>query len=67
MPLLCFRPEEVVEAFMQLVQDEDNNGAIMEVWRGKGGNYRKRQLVDMDGVSNPIVVDNPSLKPGSAK
>jgi len=55
---------------MQLVQDEHNNGAIMEVCRGKGGNYRRRQLVDMDGVSNPVTVDNltkpsQSVKPGS--
>ena len=55
---------------MQLLQDEHNNGAIMEVCQGKGGNYRRRQLVDMDGVSNPVTVDNltkpsQSVKPGS--
>ncbi|KAK7116853.1 15-hydroxyprostaglandin dehydrogenase [NAD(+)]-like [Littorina saxatilis] len=64
------QPEEVVQAFMRLVEDSDNNGAILEVWRGKGATYRKRQLVDMDGVSNPMVVDNPSqtsLKPSDVK
>ena len=60
----------MVEAFLRLVQDEDNNGALMEVWKGKGSNYRKRQLVDMDGMSNPMLVDNPSkasLKPTDVK
>ncbi|XP_025077945.1 uncharacterized protein LOC112554400 [Pomacea canaliculata] len=48
---------EVVEAFMKLVLDPDNNGAILEVTKENGTRYRKRQMVDPDGVSNPILVD----------
>ncbi|PVD19631.1 hypothetical protein C0Q70_20121 [Pomacea canaliculata] len=46
---------EVVEAFMKLVLDPDNNGAILEVTKENGTRYRKRQMVDPDGVSNPIL------------
>ncbi|XP_025078026.1 15-hydroxyprostaglandin dehydrogenase [NAD(+)]-like [Pomacea canaliculata] len=51
-------PEDVAGAFIRLLQDENNNGAIMEVsQKFKDGRYRKRMLVDEDGISDPVPVD----------
>ncbi|KAK7465889.1 hypothetical protein BaRGS_00037541 [Batillaria attramentaria] len=50
-------PEEVVEAFMKLIQEEEGDGVIYGVFKGLGGVFKKRRLVDADGESNPIVVD----------
>lgn len=50
-------PEEVVEAFIKLVEDDETEGVIYQVWKGQGGMFRKRRLVDADGESNPLVVD----------
>ncbi|XP_076450028.1 15-hydroxyprostaglandin dehydrogenase [NAD(+)]-like [Babylonia areolata] len=51
--LYMLGPEVVAKAFLQLLQDADNNGKIMVV--GKEAVYRKRMLVDEDEVSNPVV------------
>nr|KAG5687616.1 hypothetical protein BaRGS_023338 [Batillaria attramentaria] len=48
-------PEEVVEAFMKIVQDQDSDDVIFELWKGTKGQYRRRQLVDSDGVSNLVT------------
>ena len=60
----------MVKAFLQLLQDVDNNGKMMVVTKDKGGVYRRRVLVDDDGQSNPMVVDRPLTNhpavPGSA-
>ena len=56
---VVFRPEVVVAAFMTLLEDGDSNGAVMTIFSAQGGRYRKRQLVDVDGVSNPMPSDAP--------
>ncbi|XP_025077128.1 15-hydroxyprostaglandin dehydrogenase [NAD(+)]-like [Pomacea canaliculata] len=48
---------QVVEGVMKLMRDPDNNGAILEVSLEKGARYRRRQVVDRDGVSDLVVVD----------
>ena len=53
------RIEDVVKAFIQLLQDVDNNGKMMVVHKDKGGVYRRRVLVDDDGQSNLMLVDRP--------
>nr|KAG5687517.1 hypothetical protein BaRGS_027302 [Batillaria attramentaria] len=55
--LMIFRVAEVVAAFMQLVTDQENDAVIFVVSKGVGGKFHKRQVVDMDGVSNPFTVD----------
>ncbi|XP_025102035.1 15-hydroxyprostaglandin dehydrogenase [NAD(+)]-like [Pomacea canaliculata] len=53
-------PEDVVSAFLRLLQDEGNNGSIMEVTAAhRNGRYRKRIIVNADGVSEPFLVDTP--------
>ncbi|KAK7465897.1 hypothetical protein BaRGS_00037549 [Batillaria attramentaria] len=59
-------PEEVVEAFMKIVQDQDSDDVIFELWKGTKGQYRRRQLVDSDGVSNLVTVDTPTSSSSSA-
>nr|KAG5702868.1 hypothetical protein BaRGS_019087 [Batillaria attramentaria] len=54
--------EDAVHAFMKMLRDQDSDDVIFEVWRGTGGKFRRRQLVDSDGVSNPVIVDNPLPK-----
>ncbi|PVD19621.1 hypothetical protein C0Q70_20111 [Pomacea canaliculata] len=49
---------DVVDAFMKLVQDENSNGALMEVSRENNGVYCRRQLVYMNNVSPPCFMDN---------
>jgi hypothetical protein len=48
-----------VEAFIKLVQDVESNGKSMVVMKDLGGIYRRRIIVDDDGVSNPELVDQP--------
>ncbi|XP_025078402.1 15-hydroxyprostaglandin dehydrogenase [NAD(+)]-like [Pomacea canaliculata] len=48
---------QVAQAVIKLIQDPDNNGAILEVSLAKGARYRRRQIVDRDGVSDLVVVD----------
>lgn len=52
-------PEDVARAFIQQLEDVDNNGKIMVVTQDRGAVYRQRILVDEDGVSNPLEVDKP--------
>ncbi|PVD19627.1 hypothetical protein C0Q70_20117 [Pomacea canaliculata] len=47
----------VVDAVMKLIQDPDNNGAILAVTLKKGARYRRRQVVDRDGVNDLVIVD----------
>ncbi|KAK7116856.1 hypothetical protein V1264_002463 [Littorina saxatilis] len=56
---LMIEPEDVVKAFMTLVQDTENNGSMMVVNKVQGGVYKRRMLVDDDGQSNPMLIDNP--------
>ncbi|XP_025078023.1 15-hydroxyprostaglandin dehydrogenase [NAD(+)]-like [Pomacea canaliculata] len=54
--------EDVAGAFMRLLQNENNNGAIMEVSpQFKAGRYLKRMLVDEDGISDPVPADKPLI------
>ncbi|KAK7474105.1 hypothetical protein BaRGS_00034634 [Batillaria attramentaria] len=44
------------EAFIQMMEDHDNDGVIFDV-KTNEGRYRRRQIVDADGVSNPFMCD----------
>jgi hypothetical protein len=57
---LC-RPSEMGDAVVKVVEDADSHGRILEVWPQKMG-YRRRLVVDDDGVSNPVWSDE-TLKP----
>ncbi|XP_025077453.1 15-hydroxyprostaglandin dehydrogenase [NAD(+)]-like isoform X2 [Pomacea canaliculata] len=48
---------QVADAVMKLIQDPDNNGAILEVTLKKGARYRRRQVVDRDGVNDLVIMD----------
>ncbi|KAK7116852.1 15-hydroxyprostaglandin dehydrogenase [NAD(+)]-like [Littorina saxatilis] len=53
-------PESAAQAFIRLLEDDESNGGLMTVVAGREqGHYRKRQLVDADGVSNPRLADIP--------
>ncbi|KAL8617393.1 hypothetical protein ACOMHN_035885 [Nucella lapillus] len=52
-------PEVVAQAFIQQLEDVDNNGKVMLVDGERGAVYRRRFVVDDDGVSNPLDVDEP--------
>ncbi|KAL8575176.1 hypothetical protein ACOMHN_042486 [Nucella lapillus] len=53
------KTEVAAKAFIHQLEDVENNGKLMVVDPNKGPLYRRRVIVDEDGVSNPIVVDNP--------
>ncbi|KAK7491408.1 hypothetical protein BaRGS_00017386 [Batillaria attramentaria] len=58
---------EVAEEFLKVVQDEENNDVIYLVQEGGKSRYVRRQLIDSDGVSNPLTVDNPQPAATSTK
>nr|KAG5689895.1 hypothetical protein BaRGS_023643 [Batillaria attramentaria] len=53
---VCYRPPELAQAFISMLEDQSSDDVIFEVVAGKGS-YRKRQIVDPDGKSNLLTVD----------
>ncbi|KAL8615074.1 hypothetical protein ACOMHN_013608 [Nucella lapillus] len=58
MEMVMIQPEDVAKAFIQQVEDVQNNGKMLVV-TPKGAVYRKRLLVNEDGEPNPLDVDAP--------
>ncbi|KAK7465161.1 hypothetical protein BaRGS_00037664, partial [Batillaria attramentaria] len=48
---------DLIEGFMKMILDQDSTDVIFEVKKPAKGVFRKRQVVDSDGVSNPVTVD----------
>jgi hypothetical protein len=43
----CFRPDEVADAFMDLVLDETKNGAVLKVSKATGKQYCRLDVVTL--------------------
>ncbi|KAK7508237.1 hypothetical protein BaRGS_00000476 [Batillaria attramentaria] len=54
---LLIEMSEYVAAFLKMLRDQAHDDVIFEIQNGTGGRFRKRQIVDSDGVSNPVTVD----------
>lgn len=57
-PKVFMRVEDTVAEFMKVAQDQDIDEVTYYVNKDGASRYVRRQLVDSDGFSNPVTVDN---------